>query len=579
MAALVNVLLRSCEGIPEVELRACPRLRNVDIQDCPKLRRVELGGCAALEQLVIYWGTDNPWGSEVHRVGLQGATALEQLWMWGGGIQALEVAGLEELVALTLLDVMGGKMHVPHFDQAVNNLQPSHLDLQRLTKLRQLSIQCHGVLGVVGLEGLVALTAVKLADIAELQVMSDLGGGLTAVQQLDISRCAELRVVGDSNLGALTSLRVAQCRQLAAVDLRGLTALQQLDISECEQLRVVGGVKDLVALSNLAMVKCPQLPAVDLAGPAVRELRISWSTPMRLEGLQALNELWFDGNDELLELPSLDSLSALEALRVTGCGIQRLDLQGVTTLRRLSIDRCTKLDDLDCSMLGALQTLDMHDCGGLQSVVLGAATALKRLELSNCSGLGVVVGLEELAALTALRVASRGWDDGTSCTWLPTSDLRALTALQELRTSSGVLQGLEGLQALTSLEFVAVRDWQEGLLRLTALSAVRDLCVYGCNDMRTLQLWCPPALKELDIRHCRALQRLELHQSPASLTHLYVSDTNELKEVVGLEQLVGLKEWRFHRREQSGLGGREEVEYGGDSQQSLVAHMARVAAG
>ncbi len=253
---------------------------------------------------------------------------------------------------------------------------PERLD--RLTRVRYLSLASLQLTDVTPLKGLTALQDLRLQ-----------GNQLTTVEPL-------------KGLIALQSLNLSSNQLTAVEPLKGLTALQSLFLSD-NQLTTVEPLKGLTALQTLYL-RSNQLTTIEpLQGlTALQTLDLAFNQLKSVEslrGLTGLQALALSQN-QLTTVESLKGLTALLTLYLGGNQLTTVEpLAGLTSLQTLTLggNRLTTVEPL--KDLTALQTLLLMSN---QLTTVEPLHALRRLEELWLDVAGVA-DFSLLLDLTALK--------------------------------------------------------------------------------------------------------------------------------------------------------------------------------
>ena len=363
--------------------------------------------------------------------------------------RATDLGPLRELTCLESLDVG---------ETAVENLEP----LRRLTNLRNLDISRTAVENLEPLRGLTCLESLDVGETA-VENLEPLGG-LTNLRNLDISRTAVENLEPLRGLTCLESLDVGETAVENLEPLRGLTCLKSLDVgdTEVENLEPLRGLaclesldvgdtevenleplRDLATLKKLAFKNSRVQDTQVLEGipnlgldsrSAVGEDRVERNVIevvddqlayqiKRILGLSAddiiskadaleLTDLQIkEGHNTqspyIQTLEGIQHFEKLRSLRLEGLKIKRIDpLASLTTLRSLTIRRCSKLVDLP--RLGKLKELTKLEIVSVRLAprnfrFLRQLVNLRELNLAYTS-IANLSSLSELAKLRMLRL-------------------------------------------------------------------------------------------------------------------------------------------------------------------------------
>nr|AAD25971.1 flax rust resistance protein [Linum usitatissimum] len=387
----------------------------------------------------------------------------------------------------------------------------------------------------------------------------------TSLTYLKIDRCTEPTwLPGIENLENLTSLEVNDIFQTLGGDLDGLQGLRSLEILRIRKvngLARIKGLKDLLCSSTCKLRKfyiteCPDLIELlpcELGGqtvvvpslveltirdcprlevgpmirslpkfPMLKKLDLAVANITKEEDLDAIGsleelvslELKLDDTSSGIErIVSLSKLQKLTTLKVEVPSLREIEeLAELKSLQRLILEGCTSLGRLP---LEKLKELDIGGCPDLAELVqtVVAVPSLVELTIRDCPRLEVGPMIQSLSKFPMLNKLTLSMVNITK-----EDELEVLGSLEKLvslklkldDTSSGIerISFLSKLQKLTTLivEVPSLREI-EGLAELKSLY---DLYLQGCTSLERLwpdqqQLGSLKNLKALNIRGCKSL--------------------------------------------------------------------------
>lgn len=296
-------------------------------------------------------------------------------------------------------------------------------------------------------------------------------------------------------------LKNALLRQLQKTDAN----LFPYELEQITELTVTNaGITNLIGLTY-----CTNLTTLNLENNAITDLRpLSGLTELAdlnlryneieelapLAFLTGLRSLLLGGNESLVELQSLESLTSLERLDISNTGVDDLgELYGMERMRELDLAYCSWLDDDDLGVLIHMQNLNILDIKGTfisNLEPLKGMTSLTDLDirsafisdltpLATCSGLTTLIAndngirdIKPLANLKSLKRLNLSLNQIIDLT-----PLQGLTNLDMLYLAANQIEDISPLVHNTGLGSGDQVDISENLLDLTAAS----------DDMRDIQ--------------------------------------------------------------------------------------------
>lgn len=322
-----------------------------------------------------------------------------------------------------------------------------------------------------------------------------------AIRELETRFGAQLSIRGDDFEIGCSSPLLDDLREFAAL-VRRAGRPTVLDLTGSPSLRSLAGVGVLESLVSIVAIDCPALVSAEgVAGLP------------RLSEISLLDSANFDDASAIRDLPSLATLD------LSGCAaLEAIELSGLPSLASLYLSRCRKLRELDLSPVPDLRQLYLDGCGGLvQLDGLGRLSSLTDLDASNATSLATLPGIEQLGRLVVLDLRNVAMED-----------FSALASLPELR----VLR-LGGQDAIETLE------------PFSGLSALRELHLEACPNLRSLR-GVPPGLTQYaGFTHCPGLVSLDGLEAAAGLQQIDVGGCAALTNVSAVAELGEVVQLNF----------------------------------
>ncbi|KAL5778602.1 hypothetical protein ACOSQ2_009339 [Xanthoceras sorbifolium] len=295
---------------------------------------------------------------------------------------------------------------------------------------------------------------------------------LVNLKQIDLSHSKRLtscpNLSGALNLVSL-NLAVTSLCEIPKSSIQHLSKLNYLNLNECKKLRVLPDCTGLKSLKKLHLGRCsslkmlPELPCnieeLKLLGSAIEELPSSFKYLSKLV---------------TLDLSSSNKLRSLQN-----------DLSKLTSLKRICLTRCSKLDKLP-DEIGTLDSLRDFEAKGIAIREVPSSIMclnnLQKLSLERCKGQDMVgLLLPPLLGLPSMREL-----DLTDCaiTKLPDS-LGSLSSLKELYLGRNNFESIPAsIKNLSNLQYLDI-SYCEALQSLPELPLI-STNAYNCVSLEVI---------------------------------------------------------------------------------------------
>ena len=341
-------------------------------------------------------------------------------------------------------------------------------------------------------------------------------------------------------LQRLPHLRSIELADAQLPHLEGAGRWADLEVLSCEEstyLESLAPLADCKKLKRLVLnyAKLDTLePLRELT--CLEELRLD--SCIKIDSLEPLRELT---RLRILEIPTSKSLKTLEGLQHLSA-LEKINLNACSKLRSLQeLASHTGLRELFGCFLKSLQSLEgLEAIESLEQVDLFYANVRSlqplahktKLQHLRLQGVGPQIGAELELLQTMTGLVTLGLSDNQWLTSLPA--LKELSVLEELRLGETSLSSTEGLEGLTSLKKLMMKDCVhlEDLKGLDTLTALEKLDLHNCFRLSEYEnIGALTALKELNLRGHRALQNTRVLSGLPVLRRLNLDFCTALQEV------------------------------------------------
>ncbi|XP_077211117.1 EIN3-binding F-box protein 1-like [Tasmannia lanceolata] len=253
-----------------------------------------------------------------------------------------------------------------------------------------------------GCPSLKVLSLWNVASISD-EGLSEIANGCHMLEKLDLCQCPSISDKGllaiAENCPNLSKLTIESCSKIGNEGLQAIGRcclnLKSISIKDCE---LVGdkGVGSLVSSTPtvLTKIKLESINITDVSLAFIERYGIS-VTDLSLISLQNVSENGFLVLGKAIGLQKLNSFTITSCRGLTDIGLQAVGY-GCPNLKQLTLRRCSFLSDNGLNAFAklawCLESLELEECNGItQCGVLGAlsncGTTLKALSLAKCTGI------------------------------------------------------------------------------------------------------------------------------------------------------------------------------------------------
>jgi hypothetical protein len=437
---------------------------------------------------------------------------------------------------------------------------------QNNAKIRYLSVVCCNGITEMDVSDLKSLREVKLYGLNSLPNFSAVD--LKSLERISISNCEGLRALNFSGLAVLEKLVIFQLRALDELQTSKLDALEILEISQSDALERLD-VSSFGALKNLTLAYCDAMRTIDgsfTSNPRVRHAGLPSETVSRLrtetavmidasvpakkivvtpeENAQCLatatsltyarskgEELIFkDQFNREVKIPLTENgtLDLREYANMRNINIERCEKvtqiifsENNTKLRKVSINDCSSLGELDVSRLSELEELSLEHCWKLKALNFCGLKKLEKLIL-RCLDLKSL-DVSSLESLTSIYV------DG--CYNITSLNFSGLNMLKNISLQCLYSMATLNISDIPSLIGISLTHCEKlNNLALSKLSSLARIKLYNLGTLTQLTISKLEALERIFISSCGALKALEFSKLPM----LRGLDINYLKALESL---------------------------------------------
>ncbi|PWA61204.1 NB-ARC domains-containing protein [Artemisia annua] len=329
--------------------------------------------------------------------------------------------------------------------------------------------------------------------------------------------------IGDPSFLLLSYVRIRKCENcLFLPPLGELPSLKKLVIVELNEVKVVGS--EFLG-TGIAFPKLEILRIMDMRGWEV------WSTKSGVVMFPCLQELYIGYCPNLVEV-SLEALPSLSVLHLVGCGDGVLTslIHAASSVTKLFIDSISGLSNEVWSgvmdYLGAVEELRFRDCNEIRYLWESEAEAskvlvnLRKLQVEKCSKL-VSLGCNQLTSLRILEL--RRCENLERCN-LPNSIQELCFEYCDLLASVSFPTGGHKLKSLEITRCEQLLK-KEVLLNTSMPLMLEVVRINRWKNLKSInELSCLIHIKKLEIFNCSSIESFPAADLPnlTSLTHLTI---------------------------------------------------------
>ncbi|XP_059064135.1 uncharacterized protein LOC131856382 [Cryptomeria japonica] len=353
-------------------------------------------------------------------------------------------------------------------------------------------------------------------------------------------------VSGISDFRMLGQFKISECQELEELWLGHLCCLEKITIENCNHLKYLcfSGMKclEIITFQTNVMVKyfqlddCQNLKTIEFSCEELVELSICGCPELEklpaFKGLNCHERIIIDGCGKLKYLQlyhcrNLKSVSvnSIRCLHVTSCS-ELEELSCLSRVEKIEICQCEKIQNI--RLPKALICLSVEGCTDLQRIGTGYLMKLRKLTIRKCPK------LEELSCLS--RVDDMEKIEICKCEKI--QNIRLPTALIYLSViGCRDFQRVAGTGDFTKLRELTISNCPE-LEELPSLSLVNDIQkieIYRCEKLRNIRL--PTTLMCLSVESCRGLQRVAGTGDLMKIRELTITECPELEELPCLSRV------------------------------------------
>ncbi|KAL3522146.1 hypothetical protein ACH5RR_014980 [Cinchona calisaya] len=395
---LVWLILRGCSHLQELRsLKMFDKLQVLDLSGARSLKFFQDKSLSSNQELRIL----NLSGSQIISLPLlRNLSKLTHLLL----CDCNHLDRLRKITALSSLQILdlSGSTNFKEF------VDPS---FEKLTSLKVINVSQTAVKQLpLDIRSLRQLCIRNCSELKELPFVESIKG----LQELDLSGSCNLENIEESFFKDLSCLRVLNLSKTKIKSLPAISNshnLRHLLLSHCLYLETLGELNSMTKLEILDLSGCKALKEIKGKSlenmHSLQKLDLSGTSITCLPSLSSrdLRHLILKSCSNLNKLPSLEHLSSLEELNLSGVGAvgeSGLEIEHMVNLSTLDLSE-TQIKKLPFLLkLKNLNHLSLRDCPSLSE--LPGVESLPKLEVLNLSGTAVkdLPSLKNLANLQRL---------------------------------------------------------------------------------------------------------------------------------------------------------------------------------
>lgn len=509
----------SAIGDGDIDVTGFPYLRNLALP-YSSISTLDVSNNPNLENLMLSY-------SEIQNLDLSNNDKLQYLYVAETPITDLDVSGKSSLLYLIASD-----SNLTNLDMtgctSLTNLQIANTNVEELelttlsalyefyapdTKIKELDLSNN--------TNLVTMTLDR-SDISTIDVRENIN-----LTTLSVQNCTSLTRVNAAqsmqNRSQLNSLFISGCTSLTRLDLDWCQKLQLLDTTDAYELQYLqiahSGITDFNNnTSVLSFASNPNLDTIYADGlVSFTGVDLSLNnklktfsyqdneniTDLDLSNKPYLESVYIYDMPNLVRLDisdcpklynlNLSSLTGLEELVARDCttlknltlntGVNRVYVNGATSMTKLDISGLTSLQELDISNSG----IYMIDAAGGSTGLIVSPTNTATVKAFNSNGTGIDISLctvDQLNWLASVEYVGLGGQNMEDQKFLDAMG-KLPTTLKQLDLSGSSMLGSITIDMFPNLEKLYVRDCENLQFVTVTVETGNDLTVYnsGCTSL------------------------------------------------------------------------------------------------
>lgn len=443
--------------------------------------------------------------ADMSGLSLDASSTLKMLNIAGTGIQELNVDSYSVLDSLTISNEAG------------TCAQLRTIDVDKCTSLETLDVSgCSALseLNAMDCTGLVTLditgcTGLKTMELGGCTVLSDLDvAGHTGLEVLNVGYCEALTELDVSGCSSLYMLANEACNNVTSMNLDGtsLSSFYNLycNLTELQEISAKNANLNGTDMATMTRMLSSKLERLDVEGNIIEYVDFGGKDVSNLKYLNLAN------NAELTQV-SLSSCSGLEELNLSGTGVDYLTLSDSSTLKKLNVADCTNLTGISVDGCSSLTELNLTNCNALQQLDV-SGSGLEVLELNNMSNLNRLTLNRSGMTNTVMKELSL-MDLG-----ITSLEIAGMSNLQKVQVSGDFLSMVTITDSSIKSELI-MSDSPELIALITTNAYIKRIEATGCSLLSEFRVPGSGA-EEVTFVDCPNLQIVDVSSSAITTLRL-----------------------------------------------------------